>query len=122
MPSRLVTVVEVPPFSARAARIWSEDDKSAFIDFIARNPHAGDDMPGTGGLRKVRWTRPGMGKRGGARVVYFFHDDNAPLFLLTAYAKSDQADLSADGRRAMRRLAQQIRDEISTQRLKRGQQ
>jgi hypothetical protein len=54
-----------------AAEIWSEAELMEFRLWLAGNPLAGDVIPGAGGLRKVRWSRPGMGKRGGARVVYF---------------------------------------------------
>jgi hypothetical protein len=49
------------------------------VDFIAANPDVGDVIPDTGGLRKVRWTRPGTGKRGGVRVINFDYDDFMPL-------------------------------------------
>ena len=91
-----VTVVEVPPFPARADAVWSDDERHEFIDFIARNPLSGDEIPGTGGLRKVRWGRQGMGKRSGVRVVYFFYNETAPIFLFTVYPKGRQADLSPD--------------------------
>lgn len=66
---------------------------------IARNPLAGSLIPGTGGVRKVRWAASGRGKRGGARVIYYFHDEEMPLFLLTAYAKNVADDLTAQQKR-----------------------
>lgn len=65
------TVAETPIFQKYAKEIWSEDERMAFIEWIAANPCAGDVIPGSGGCRKVRWSRSGMGKRGGARVIYF---------------------------------------------------
>ena len=65
------TVAETEIFQRYAASIWSESERLEFIDWIAANPLAGDVIPGSGGCRKVRWTRAGMGKRGGARVIYF---------------------------------------------------
>jgi hypothetical protein len=59
-----ITVVEVEPFPSRAAALWSDEERSAFIDFIAWNPLAGRIIPGTGGVRKVRWSRAGLGKQG----------------------------------------------------------
>ena len=50
-----------------------------FVNYIACNPEAGDVIPESGGVRKVRWSRAGAGKRGGARVIYFYHDDTRPL-------------------------------------------
>jgi ribosome-binding protein aMBF1 (putative translation factor) len=89
-----MTVVEVEPFPSRAAAIWSDDERSAFIDFIARNPVVGRIIPGTGGVRKARWSRPGLGKRGGARIVYYFYNADRPIYLLTAYAKARKRDLT----------------------------
>ena len=77
----LITLAETAAFIRQSAKLWTEDDRTAFVDFIAGNPDAGDIIPDTGGLRKVRWSRPGMGKRGGVRVIYFYHDDSMPLYL-----------------------------------------
>jgi hypothetical protein len=65
---------------------------------------AGDLVQGTGGIRKLRWGLEGRGKRGGARVIYFYHDDAMPLFALTAYAKNERADLSQQDRNDFRQL------------------
>jgi hypothetical protein len=57
----------------QAAEVWSDEERGAFVDFIARNPEVGKLIPETGGVRKVRWGRQGSGKRGGVRVIYFYH-------------------------------------------------
>ena len=59
------TVAETAVFIRYAAEIWSEAERMAFVAWIAANPGAGDVIPGSGGCRKVRWSRAGMGKRGG---------------------------------------------------------
>jgi len=59
-----------------------------FVSWIAENSEAGDVIKGTGGLRKVRWSRPGMGKRGGARVIYFNRNERGDLVLLVVYVKA----------------------------------
>lgn len=74
------------------------------MTFIAANPEAGDVIPETGGVRKVRWTRAGTGKRGGVRVVYFYHDAGRPLYLLMVYAKGRQENLSPEEKRIVRKL------------------
>ncbi|HEX4158947.1 MAG TPA: type II toxin-antitoxin system RelE/ParE family toxin [Rhizomicrobium sp.] len=66
-------------------------------------------IPETGGVRKVRWGRKGAGKRGGVRVIYFYHDPDRPLYLLMVYAKGRQDDLDAGDRRAVRELAAAIK-------------
>lgn len=82
------TVIETPEFVLWACQIWPDPVRLAFIDWFAAHPDAGDVIPGTGGLRKVRWSRSGMGKRGGARVIYFIRRDDGTVVLLIAYAKA----------------------------------
>lgn len=103
-----LTVVEFRTFVAHAAAIWSDDERYAFIDYIARNPAAGVVVPGTGGVRKVRWAASGRGKRGGARVIYYYHSLALPLFLLTVYTKGVQEDLSPRQKVEMRTLAKTL--------------
>ncbi len=99
-----VTVVETPEFLAAARRIMDDEERALLIGHLARNPFAGDAIPGTGGVRKMRWALQGRGKRGGARVIYFFHNETMPLFALTAYAKNERTDLSQAERNELRRL------------------
>ncbi len=65
------TVAETPTFSRQADKLFSEDEKRELIDHLAENPLAGDQIPGTGGVRKMRFGALGRGKRGGVRVIYF---------------------------------------------------
>jgi len=74
------------------------------VDYLARNPLAGDLVQGAGGVRKLRWALEGRGKRGGARVIYYYHSQSMPLFALTAYAKNEQAGMSQADRNDFRRL------------------
>lgn len=105
MTARLITVAETPLFVRQADQVWTDAEREEFVDFIGRNPEAGDLIPETGGVRKVRWGGGGSGKRGGARVIYFHHDVDRPLYLLVVYAKARREDLSADEKRAVRKLA-----------------
>jgi hypothetical protein len=97
-----MAVAETPLFVRQAANVWDDIEREAFIDFIARNPRAGDIIPDTGGIRKVRWGRGGQGKRGGARVIYFYHDSTRPLYLLMVYAKARREDLNAQEKQVVR--------------------
>jgi hypothetical protein len=105
MPDRLITVAETPLFIRQAAGVWTTEEREAFVDFIARTPDAGDVIPDTGGVRKVRWARAGSGKRGGTRIIYFYHDVDRPLYLLMIYAKARREDLTPDEKRTVRKLA-----------------
>lgn len=89
----------------QAEDLWHDAEREAFTVFIAQNPEAGDVIPETGGVRKIRWARPGTGKRGGARVIYFCHDAARPIYLLMVYAKARKENLSPDEKRAVRKLA-----------------
>lgn len=97
-----VTVVELPDFSALAERLWSPEEREEFVDFIARNPETGKIIAATGGVRKVRWGRKGMGSRGGVRVIYYFFDESVPLLLMTLFAKNERDDLGEDDKRDLR--------------------
>ena len=103
-----IGVVETPEFIRAATKLLRERERSDLVDFLARNPAAGDLIPGTGGVRKLRWGLEGRGKRGGARVVYFYHDVDMPIIALTAYAKNQQADLSQQDRNDLKRLTTQL--------------
>lgn len=85
---RVRTVIETPAFQKQAAAVWADDERESFIEFIATSPEAGDVIPGADGARKVRWQRPGMGKRGGVRVIYFHLVDDEVVLLVMVYAKS----------------------------------
>ena len=109
MLGRPITVVEVEPFPCLAARIWSDDERLEFIDFIAWHAEAGDVVPGLSGIRKIRWRRGGTGKRGGVRVIYFFYDDKLPVYLLRVYAKSERSDLSPEEKKLLRPFAEGLK-------------
>lgn len=88
----------------------SEEERSELIDYLAWHPEAGVVIPGSGGVRKLRWALEGRGKRGGARVIYFFHDMDMPLLVLEAYAKNEREDLTQARINTMRLLTKQLVD------------
>jgi RelE toxin of RelE / RelB toxin-antitoxin system len=95
MRRRPVSVIEFPSYLRRADEFLSAGEQDAVVDLIAYEPTCGDLIPGTGGLRKVRIGRGGSGKRGGARVIYYFYNADFPVFIMALYAKNEKADLSA---------------------------
>lgn len=105
----LITVAETALFLRQAKDVWTENEHDEFVLYIAGNPEVGAIIPDTGGVRKVRWSRAGTGKRGGVRVIYFYHDTDRPLYLLLVYAKGRQDDLNPDEKRAVRDLASSIK-------------
>lgn len=90
----MITVAEVPEYIRRVEKLLSNVERRDVIDYLAAHPKAGDLMEGTGGIRKLRWGRGGQGKSGGVRVIYYFHSEAMPLYLLTLFAKNERANLS----------------------------
>lgn len=81
------TVSETEIFQRYASAVWTDDERVEFVNWIAANPLAGDVVPGSNGCRKVRWSRAGRGKRGGARVIYF-NEFEGRIWLLMVYTKA----------------------------------
>lgn len=84
----MYTIIETPTFKTDVDSIWTEDERGEFCTWIAANHNAGDVIPGTGGCRKVRWSKRGVGKRGGVRVIYYTRLKNGEIWLLVIYSKS----------------------------------
>ena len=100
------TVAEVPSFIRQAEKLLSDAERQDLIRFLAAHPKAGDLIEDTGGVRKLRWGRGGRGKSGGVRVVYYFHSDLMPVYLLTLYTKADRSNLSRSEKAELARLTE----------------
>jgi hypothetical protein len=99
-----MAVVETKEFLKQVKPLMSDSERAEVLAFVGANPEAGEIIPETGGVRKIRWALEGMGKRGGARVIYYYHNERLPVFLLSAYAKNRKANLSKAERNAMKLL------------------
>ncbi|KTD53947.1 type II toxin-antitoxin system RelE/ParE family toxin [Legionella quateirensis] len=113
---RMITIIEFPGFLSQVGNSISASERDEFINFIARNPEAGDLIPGTGGVRKVRWGSNNKGKSGGVRVIYYFYDELAPVFLLTAYGKGEKENLTVEQKKQISALAQILKSECKNRR------
>ncbi len=87
--------IELPVFSRVREAYLADDDFSALQTLLCEQPDAGDVIPGSGGCRKLRWARPGMGKSGGVRVIYFLRRPQGQVLLVTLYAKNAQENIQA---------------------------
>jgi hypothetical protein len=103
-----MTVVETPTFSRDAERVMTQREVWSLINFLARHPEAGVVIAGTGGVRKLRWALKGKGRRGGARVIYYFCNETLPLFLLNEYAKNEKVNLTEAERNEIRKLVPRL--------------
>jgi len=101
----VLTIFETPLFTKLWPDYWTEEERGEFATWLATQPEVGDVIPKTGGVRKVRWKRKGMGKRGGVRVIYYNRLENGVVWLLLIYAKSTQKNIPAH-------VLKQIKEEI----------
>ena len=99
------TFVETQLFTKLVQEYLSDEDYGELQDALIRQPEAGDVIPGSGGVRKLRWKGSGRGKRGGLRVIYYLRLRQGQIWMLTMYAKNVTENISA-------KVLQKIREEI----------
>ncbi len=100
----MFTVVETLVFQKQWPLYWSEEERGEFAAYIAEFPNSGDVVPKSGGIRKVRWRRPGTGKSGGVRVIYFTRIAEEEVVLLLIYAKSETDNITGAKLKEIRRV------------------
>ena len=96
--------MELPEFIRKSEGLLKATERQSIINYLALHPVAGDLMQGTGGIRKLRWSAQGKGKSGGVRVIYYYHNEGMPLFLLTVFGKGEKANLSKSERNELAKL------------------
>ncbi len=101
--------METPIFTAELTRLLPDEEYRRLQLALLLRPEQGPLIPKSGGLRKVRWRLPGSGKRGGIRVIYYWDKPADTLYLLFAYPKSNQEDLTPAQLRALSKL---VREEL----------
>ena len=101
-----MVIAETKSFTARIGDLLDDNDYCALQLELVQRPTAGSVIPGSGGLRKLRWAVAGRGKRGGARVIYFWHPESARILMLFAYAKNEGEDLMIAQRQALRKIVE----------------
>ena len=104
---KLFSFIETASFAARASECLTDDALAELQWFLIAHPDAGAVIIGSSGLRKLRWALPGRGKRGGARVIYYWADARGQIFLLDIYAKNEQSELSSDEIKDLKKVVEQ---------------
>lgn len=105
------TVIELPEFIKCAKKLGlSDEEREAVVDLIASDPDAGDEISGTGGMRKLRIAGKGKGKSGGYRAITFFSGVDIPVFLVTIYGKSQKENITDAEKNVMKSFASAIVD------------
>lgn len=101
-------LAETSEYIRTASRLLTDSERQDVLTYLAAHPKAGDLIEGTGGVRKLRWNRGSTGKRGGVRVICYFHSDTVPLYLLTMFGKGERANISQAERNELRGLVNLI--------------
>ncbi len=104
----MITLAETEPFRKKVEKLLSEDEKNDLITYLSEYPSAGAIMPGTNGVRKLRWARSGGGKSGGFRVIYYFHNEKIPLYLLTLFGKNEKDNLSNEEKQILAKVVKEL--------------
>jgi hypothetical protein len=105
----MLTVVETSIFARRADKLLSSEEREELLFYLAVNPDSGDEIPGTGGVRKVRFAARGKGKSGGVRIIYYFYDEENPLYAILLYGKNEQVDLTPEQKKEVAAFAATIK-------------
>ncbi len=98
----MFTFIESSIFEREVSNYLDDDEYAALQAFLVVNPEAGDIIPGSGGVRKLRWKRAGVGKRGGVRIIYYVRYRPNELWLLILYAKAKNDTIPAHILRALK--------------------
>ena len=106
--------IESSIFSRYRESLMDDDSYRDFQTYLMDNPTVGDVIAGTGGLRKVRWSANGKGKRGGSRIIYIYLDNNHHIHLLTIYGKNEAEDLTQEEKRLLTQLAEKLKHETQS--------
>ena len=104
----MIAVSETSTFQNKVTRLLSEHDREELIAYLSTHPTAGVILEGTGGIRKLRWARLDSGKSGGIRVIYYFHNDSMPLYLLTVFGKNEKANLPRKELKQLSKIVKEI--------------
>ena len=103
--NRVVEFIEASAFTKHIYEYLSEDEYLGLQNYLFQYPEAGKVVPGSGGVRKVRWAISGKGKSGGVRVIYYFKRQDDEIWLLTIYSKSETANIPSH---ILRQIAKEI--------------
>lgn len=106
----MITVAETEPYRRKVERLLSENERNDLIAYLSNHPASGVLIQGTHGVRKLRWARSGGGKSGGYRVIYYFHSEIMPLYLLAVFGKNEKSNISDKEKQLLAKVVEQIVD------------
>ena len=104
----MITVAETESFQKKISKLLSAEEKENLISYLSEHPKAGDLIQGTAGIRKLRWAKGTKGKSGGVRVIYFFHSEIMPLYLLAVFGKNEKANITAEEKNYLSKAVKEL--------------
>ena len=104
---KLMVIVETPIFTKQLLSTLSDGEYRLFQKMLLERPDAGKVIPGSGGLRKLRWAAEGRGKRGGLRVIYYWFTAQGTILLLFIYPKNVQDNLTPDQLKQLKKVVEE---------------
>lgn len=112
-----LTLIQLSTFASKWSKLkLTDEDLRSLEEMLIANPEAGSVIPGTGGLRKIRFAPPSwhVGKRGASRVIYAFIVRGQAVYLFTLYGKNEQSDLTSDEKKIFRQVLERLRQQYET--------
>jgi hypothetical protein len=104
----MITIAETEPFQKKVVTLLTPEEKEELISYLSEQPHSGVIIQDTGGIRKLRWARSGRGKSAGVRVIYYFHSEMMPLYLLAIFGKNEKANISTEEKQILSRSVKEL--------------
>lgn len=101
-----MVIIETSVFTRRVTKLLTEDEYREFQSFLIENPEKGAIIPGSGGLRKIRWSGSGRGKRGGSRIIYYWATIKVQILMLFIYAKNERDNLTSEQLKALSKIVE----------------
>lgn len=102
-----MVIIETPTFTKRIKSVMSEEEYRNFQNALLDKPDIGKIIKGSGGIRKVRWSGSGRGKRGGTRLIYYWATEKDQIYMLFVFAKNEKSDLTKDQLAVLKKLVKQ---------------
>jgi mRNA-degrading endonuclease RelE of RelBE toxin-antitoxin system len=100
-------IIETPIFTRRLKDVLDDEDYRELQNYIIANPYSGKVIPHSSGLRKLRWSSSGRGKRGGSRIIYYWYSEKEIIFMLLIYPKSVQDDLTSEQLKILKKVLEE---------------
>ena len=102
-------VIATRTYEKRIAKLLPPEERTEIEDAVATDPERHPVVAGTTGVRKARWSRPGMGKSGGIRLIYYFWIEPNAVVLVTAYAKNEKENLKGADKKEIRKIVEKLK-------------